>query len=105
MPIRDPGPRQQPRENRNWPRQSFIALAFFFFCLTVRAELPEDQCPEKCGEVLKACLEASADRYKCIEVAERCLMQCRATIQTGALHRGEQSFHARGACASTRRRG
>ncbi len=67
-----------------WLRRSAVAAATSIIFLSAAAQLPEDRCPEKCGEVLKGCLEQSADRYRCIEVTERCLMACRSTIQTGS---------------------
>lgn len=65
-------------------RRIAVGAATLIISISAAAQLPEDQCPEKCGEVLKECLEQSADRYRCIEVTERCLMACRSTIQTGS---------------------
>lgn len=83
--------RRRPQAEARHGRMAPIApiasgVAVLMVCIGVSAQLPQDRCPESCGEVLKDCLEQSANRYKCIEVAERCLIKCRGTNRTGSLN-------------------
>lgn len=52
-----------------------IALGAFGNQVTAGGE--RNDCPERCGEVLKACLDESANRYHCIDVAEKCMIACK----------------------------
>lgn len=59
------------------------ALVAAMFCATVTAGGVGDDCPERCGEVLKACLEKNANRYLCIDVTEKCVVECKAGKSQG----------------------
>ena len=58
------------------PAGLFFAMVFISLGTvggSVRSGGEQEGCPERCGEVLKACLDRSANRYHCIDVAEKCM--------------------------------
>lgn len=72
----------RPKARRIYLWQVLVVL---FICAASNSIAYDDLCPEDCGQVLKVCLDETANRHTCMAIADDCLTTCRAKLKNIAL--------------------